>query len=223
MRRKMTFYFILMMVLTIGISSFSLEAFAQRKGSRTTKGTTKGSVRHSEKHRGDKGRRDDRGGRKKKARRGNPRQERYEDARDRRRYRALVRLGAAILTMPRGHTTVIVGGGTYYYHGGVYYQQGPSGYVVIGGPIGARVTVLPTGYSMVPVGPTTYYYYYGNYYRYDSVALVYIVIAAPQGAIVPVLPNGYSEVYVNRETLYVVGEVSYRPVYRDGVLVYVVL
>jgi len=85
--------------------------------------------------------------------------------------------GKVVVKLPKGHRSVWVGRNRYYYHGGAFYRKGPSGYLMVGGPIGAVVLSIPVGSRAVVVGGLTYYVYGGVYYR--RVHTGYLVVETP--------------------------------------------
>jgi len=101
----------------------------------------------------------------------------------RRRDEVRVRGGArVVVNLPRERTRVLVEGREYFYSRGIFYRSGPSGYVVMRGPIGARVRVLPAGFVTLRLGGGPFFFYYGTYYRFDPVRREYIVVPPPPDA-----------------------------------------
>jgi len=88
--------------------------------------------------------------------------------------------GKVIVKPPVGYKKVRVRGANYFYQGGIFYRRGPSGYVVVRGPIGAIIPVLAVGFVTFLVGSLTYYYYGGVYYQ--QVPSGYVVVEAPPAA-----------------------------------------
>ncbi len=73
-------------------------------------------------------------------------------------------VGALVLGLPFGHTTLVLGGSTYFYSGGVYYKRHYGEYIVADAPYGHRVRVLPGGACKIRIGGRVYFEFGGIYY-----------------------------------------------------------
>lgn len=74
-------------------------------------------------------------------------------------------VGAAIVMLPRGYSSVVSTNGTYYYFGGTFYMQQDGNYLVIPPPPGAIITQLPSGAKQVKQDGQTYMKYNGTLYQ----------------------------------------------------------
>ena len=81
---------------------------------------------------------------------------------------------------------IVIGGLEYYYHHGYFYKRGPSGYIIVDGPVGAVVDTIPSGYKVIVINGKTYYYHNDIYFvkrgkKYIVVSdPVYQVVELPQ-------------------------------------------
>lgn len=62
-------------------------------------------------------------------------------------------IGAVVVGLPEGYTTVMIGGETYYCYGGTYYRRHPTGYIVVPEPVVVPVVVTPA--VAAPAVPAT--------------------------------------------------------------------
>ena len=105
------------------------------------------------------------------------------------------RHGHVFAKLPRGYRTVYVDRSPYYFWDGIFYSPGPSGYVVVSGPVGAIVASLPLGHSRVSIGGGIYFSFGDTYYR--QVPQGYMVVAPPaEVAVQPPPPQIYGSVSV---------------------------
>jgi hypothetical protein len=126
--------------------------------------------------------------------------------------------GAVISSLPSGYETYDVGGRPYYYYDGTYFNPGPGGYVVVNPPQGVALPAPPPNSVPITVGEQTYYYLNGAFYVQQGAG--YANVQAPAGVIVPQLPVGAVQVITNGAVSYSYNGVYYRPVFQNGVTMY---
>jgi hypothetical protein len=126
-------------------------------------------------------------------------------------------IGAIVVGLPIGFSTVFFGGLPYYYYGGVYYRQVPSGYMVVEPPTGAVATSFSAGFRKLWVNGNEYFYRDGVFYISDSSQ--YVVVTAPVGAVIPVLPAGFSTVFFHGVKYLYYDDVYYQEVSSGYVVV----
>ena len=150
----------------------------------------------------------------------------YQDRRDYRRdvyhdWPSYYNYGYVVPILPVDYKTLDSAGTTYYYSSGVYYLPRDDKYVVVAPPSGAAIRALSPGYTTINVGNIPYYYYQGTYYVSDYSG--YVVTEPQAGLTVDYVPDGYKSEVNGGVKYYVYNDVTYRPYYRDGKLVYIVV
>lgn len=131
------------------------------------------------------------------------------------------RPGMSTSSLAEDHETLSVEGLEYYYYRGIFYSRAPQGFHVVTAPVGAVVSRLPEGHLPVIFGGNEHFYYFGSFFT--STEGGYAIVSPPEGIVVPYLPDGYASLDVDGSRYYAFGDVRYQPVYRQGVLVYIVV
>ncbi len=130
------------------------------------------------------------------------------------------RPGTTLPSLPAGYSTLKVGREEYFYFGGIFFRGGAGEPYAVTAPRGAVVDSLPEGHLTVRPGDRELHYYFGTFFEPREGG--YVVVAPPDGTVVPYIPDGYSSEKIGGSLHFVFGGVRYRPVYREGTLVYVV-
>jgi len=127
--------------------------------------------------------------------------------------------GAFVTTLPFGYQTVVVNGAPYDYYGGTYYQPQADGYQEVYPPVGAAIAELPEGAVPIAAANGTYYYAGGAFYVQQGPQ--FVIVAPPVGVTVPQLPPGAAQVVVNGQVAWQFDGIYLRPVFVNGVTMYV--
>ena len=128
------------------------------------------------------------------------------------------RPGSVVTALPAGHEAFEVEGAGYRYFEGIFFRDDPRGHVAVTAPAGAAVAAIPGSALEIMHDGATYYYYFGTFFTRTGER--FTVSKPPEGAVVPYLPDGYRTDRADGTVIYSFGGVNYRPLYRDGVLVY---
>lgn len=142
--------------------------------------------------------------------------------------REFVTRGTTVRSLPTRHERVSVRNRTFYRADDVFYEPIGTGpnvtYRVVPPPPGIYVSAPPTNAVSMLLGGLQYLLADDTYYVPTVVdgRRRYQVVEPPIGASISVLPDAGSWVVVgNNERLWQVGDVFYRPMYRDGRQVFV--
>jgi hypothetical protein len=123
-----------------------------------------------------------------------------------------VRYGTVYRKIPE-QRPVVVRDTRFYVNDGCYYVRHPSvsRYIAVRPPVGVVVSALPADYLVVGLGNLTFYYYDDTWYDTSL-----RVVEVPVGGFIYELPPVYRTVVVDRATYYEVGNIYYRPIFREG-------
>ena len=94
-------------------------------------------------------------------------------------------------------------------------QQGPQ-YIVVTAPFGAVVDSPPTAASRVQAGSELLLYFFGTFFRERPDG--YEVVRPPAGTVVGYVPDGYTLESAQDGARYTFGEITFQPVFIQGVL-----
>ena len=117
-----------------------------------------------------------------------------------------------------GARPVEAGGMSFIYDQGVFWLQQGTAWLVVTAPFGAVVDALPPAAYPVPAGGSRLWYSFGTFYAAQGDR--FEVVRPPAGAVVVYLPDGYTQESAGGVTLYRFGELVFKPVFRQGTLVY---
>lgn len=113
---------------------------------------------------------------------------------------------------------VSVGGVPYLYERGVFWLPQGDRQLAVTPPIGAIVTQAPPAAYPVAAGQEELLYSFGGFYRPRTGG--YEVVRPAAGVIVSYVPDGYTVEQPPGGAVYRFGEIAFKPVFVQGVLLY---
>ena len=109
-----------------------------------------------------------------------------------------------------------------FYDQGLFWVKQGTQYVVIAAPYGVVVDTIPAATTRVAnKAGEEYGYFFGTFFQRKGEK--FVIVKPPVGLNVTYLPDGYETKSAENSTLYVFGNVTFKPVFVLGVLVYQVV
>jgi len=109
-----------------------------------------------------------------------------------------------------------------FYEQGLFWVKQGTQYVVIAAPYGVVVDTIPAATTRVAnKAGEEYGYFFGTFFQRKGEK--FVIVKPPVGLNVTYLPDGYETKSAENSTLYVFGNVTFKPVFVLGVLVYQVV
>jgi hypothetical protein len=109
-----------------------------------------------------------------------------------------------------------------FYEQGIFWVKQGTQYVVIAAPVGVVVDTLPAATTKVATKTAGEYgYFFGTFFQRQEKK--FVIAKPPAGLNVTYLPDGYETKGTKEATLYAVGNITFKPVFVMGVLVYQVV
>jgi hypothetical protein len=109
-----------------------------------------------------------------------------------------------------------------FYEQGIFWVKQGTQYVVIAAPVGVVVDTLPAATTRVATKTAGEYgYFFGTFFQRQEKK--FVIVKPPAGLNVTYLPDGYETKGTKEATLYAVGNITFKPVFVMGVLVYQVV
>jgi hypothetical protein len=109
-----------------------------------------------------------------------------------------------------------------FYEQGIFWVKQGTQYVVIAAPVGVVVDTIPAATTRVANrAGEEYGYFFGTFFQRKDKK--FVVVKPPVGLNVTYLPDGYETKGSKEATLYAVGNITFKPVFVMGVLVYQVV
>ena len=109
-----------------------------------------------------------------------------------------------------------------FYEQGIFWVKQGTQYVVIAAPVGVVVDTLPAATTRVATKTAGEYgYFFGTFFQRQEKK--FVIAKPPAGLNVTYLPDGYETKGTKEATLYAVGNITFKPVFVMGVLVYQVV
>ena len=109
-----------------------------------------------------------------------------------------------------------------FYEQGIFWVKQGTQYVVIAAPVGVVVDTIPAATTRVANrAGEEYGYFFGTFFQRQEKK--FVIVKPPVGLNVTYLPDGYETKGTPEATLYAVGNITFKPVFVMGVLVYQVV
>jgi hypothetical protein len=109
-----------------------------------------------------------------------------------------------------------------FYEQGIFWVKQGTQYVVIAAPFGVVVDTLPAATTKVATKTAGEFgYFFGTFFQRQDKK--FVIVKPPAGLNVTYLPDGYATKGTKEATLYAFGNITFKPVFVMGVLVYQVV